>query len=273
MQFASRPDRAPLAAWPDLVEELDRWGEAGRIAEFWWRDDDAATATQLLFDLLALAPPVPLALAVIPELADDALAAAVTAAAHVHVLQHGWGHINHGGAGKKSEFPAGRPAPQVAEELAAGQRRLAALFGRRALPALAPPWNRFADDFLPLLFAAGITALSRAQPRRSRSPAPGVVEVNVHVDLVAWKAGGGFIGEDAALGGLVAHLAARRQGAADADEPTGILTHHLVGDAATGDFLRRLTALLGHHPAARWVDAAELFAPSAPLHCAGNSVP
>jgi hypothetical protein len=46
----------------------------------------------------------------------------------------------------------------------------------------------------------------------------------------------------------------------DAEEPTGILTHHLVQDEATDTFLRKLAAITGVHRAARWLDATEVFA-------------
>jgi hypothetical protein len=83
--------------------------------------------------------------------------------------------------------------------------------------------------------------------------------VNVHADLVDWRGDGGFIGEAAALGLVLRHLGNRRLGRADVDEPTGILTHHLVQDAATERFLSKLLALTRSHPAARFVPIAELF--------------
>jgi hypothetical protein len=38
--------------WPDLVAELDRWGETGHVASLWWRDDDAVAPTPVLTALL-----------------------------------------------------------------------------------------------------------------------------------------------------------------------------------------------------------------------------
>src|SRR5439155_22105520 len=108
------------AGWPDLMAEFDRWGEAGRIAELWWRDDDAVTATPQLSELLRLAGEVPLALAAIPAHARPELSAALFDAPQVSMLQHCWRHANHGGHGKKSEYPEDRPATIVAAEIAAG---------------------------------------------------------------------------------------------------------------------------------------------------------
>jgi hypothetical protein len=152
----------------------------------------------------------------------------------------------------------------VASDLSAGRTRLSEFFGTWALPVLVPPWNRFDEAFLLLLLRSGLTGISRALPRRSPQPAPGVIEVNVHIDLVAWTAGRRFIGEEAALCGLVSHLRARRRKVVNAEEPTGILTHHLLLDEETDVFLGQLIAISTTHPAARWLGAAEIFAP-APL--------
>jgi hypothetical protein len=248
------------ADWPDLVDELDCWGTAGQVATLWWRDDDAATASAALDRQLSLAGAVPLALAVVPAAAERGLVAALGYSPQVFVLQHGWQHLSHAGSDKKTEFPATRPRAAVRTDLAAGRARLSALFAARALAVLAPPWNRFEDAFLPLLAEAGLGGISRKDARRARAPAARLVESNVHVDVVAWKGDRGFIGADAALGGLVGHLRRRRLGAADPQEPTGLLTHHLVQDAATDEFLSRLLAVIAEHPAARWLDAAEVFA-------------
>ncbi|HZU87953.1 MAG TPA: hypothetical protein VE993_01725, partial [Stellaceae bacterium] len=161
---------------------------------------------------------------------------------------------------KKSEFPADRAPEAVRAELRAGHDRIAALFGDRALAALAPPWNRLDARFLPLLAACGIAALSRRGARRAAQIAPGLVEANIHVDLVDWRGDRGFIGEAEALAGILAHLQARRQGAGDAAEPTGILTHHHVTDAGAAAFLRALCAHVEAHGAARWLAGREVFA-------------
>jgi hypothetical protein len=263
MDEAPAAGPATTADWPDLVAELDRWGESGRTATLWWRDDDAAEACAALDDLLDLAGGVPLGLAVIPASATPALAERLAAEPRVRVLQHGWRHRNHNTpAGRKSEFPGSRSAAFAAEDLAAGHERLDRLFGSRALPVLVPPWNRFDPVLLPLLARCGIAAISTIKPR-SIAPidgvAGGIIRVNVHVDLVAWRSGRGFVGTAGALGGLVGHLRARRLGLVDDSEPTGLLTHHLVSDAATTGFLERLLARVERHPAATWTDPSEIF--------------
>src|SRR5690606_39595463 len=52
------PDMTLLASlrdeWTALEAELDLWAEAGRVASFWWRDDDATDVTPPLERLLRL---------------------------------------------------------------------------------------------------------------------------------------------------------------------------------------------------------------------------
>jgi hypothetical protein len=252
--------------WRDLIDELDRWEEAGRVATLWWRDDDAVAPSAALDRLLSINETIPIALAVIPAPAEPELALWLSHRtrlhdrSHVAVLQHGWRHLSHAGNGKKSEFPPGRAASEVALELGAGRARLLELFGPRALPVLVPPWNRFDDSFLPLLGGCGLSAISRATPRRTTNPTTGVIEANIHVDLVAWSDGRGFIGEESALRGLMAHLQARRLNTICSAEPTGLLTHHLVQRNATEEFLHRLFEMTDAHPTvAVWLDAAKAF--------------
>lgn len=247
------PADAAHAQWPDLVSELDRWEGTGRVATLWWRDDDAVAMTPALARLLSLAGPAPLALAVIPETAEPGLADALRGRENVAVLQHGWSHTNRGGAGKKSEFPPERPEAAVESDLRQGRERLTELFGEVA-PVLAPPWNRFAPEFEALLPRAGIAALSTMRSRGHGA----AVRVDVHVDLVAWKAGRGFVGAEAALGGIVRELRRGRLG--DSGGPVGILTHHLILDDATAGFVAELCAVVAGHPAARWTDIREVVA-------------
>jgi hypothetical protein len=261
MRLLPREDLVTTAGWSDLIRELDKWGSG--TATLWWRDDDAVSASWRLDRLVSIAGGVPISLAVIPAGADRGLAAWTAhlfPKARFSVLQHGWSHRNHALDEKKNEFPVERCRRAVISELTAGRMRLTALFGTRLLPVFVPPWNRIASCFLSLLTACGLGAISRVNPRRTPWPAAGIVEVNVHVDLVAWGENRSFIGEEVALGSIVGHLRARRLGEVDAQEPTGILTHHLVQDEPTDAFLRRLIAITKEHPTTRWLDATEVFA-------------
>ena len=248
------------ASWEDLDREIESWQALGRPATLWWRDDDAVADDPRLVRLLELARGLPIAVAVVPATAQPGLAARLARSASASVIQHGWRHTNHAPAKeKKAEFGTHRSLAVMAAELAAGWERLKALFGARALPVLAPPWNRIADALLPRLPALGFAALSTYGPRRSGQPAPGLAELNAHVDLIDWRGSRGFIGNEAALGAIVAHLARRRRAEVDGEEPTGILSHHLRHDGATEDFLVAFVARLRRHEAVRWVALGDAF--------------
>lgn len=249
------------SGWAVLEAELDLWQAAGRTASFWWRDDDAVAVTPALSRLLALAEDTPIAIAVIPGEVESGLADQLARVPNAAVLQHGWRHTNHAPAGeRKSELGAHRPPGDRLDELRLGRDRLRSLFGPRALGVLVPPWNRIAPDLVPRLPEIGITGLSIAGPRRAEVASAGPRVVNVHVDLVDWQGSRGFVGEAAALALVLRHLRSRFLAAVDADEPTGILTHHLVQDAATERFLRRLVATVRRHRAASFVPIPKLFA-------------
>ena len=252
-----------MSSWPALNQELDCWADAGRRATLWWRDDDAAHADPALDRLLALRRNLglPLALAAMPALIDDAATATIAGDSGAVVLQHGYAHHNHVGSGeRKAELAASRDPDVVMDELAAGWRRLESLFGDRALAVLVPPWNRIADDLLLRLGTTGYRGLSTYDARPRRLAAPGVALVNTHIDIIDWRGHRGFVGDAAALGLAVGHLEARRRGDADPDEPTGLLSHHLAHDEASWDFIDALAAATRRHPAVDWLDARTIFA-------------
>ncbi len=269
--FTSTGDRRsgvvpPPDAWRDLRNELDSWADSGRRATFWWRDDDAVSSTAALGRLLDLAREhgVRPALAVVPAKAADALFAVLAQRPEVAVIQHGYAHVNHAPRGdKKAELGAHRAAETVLAELAKGKDMLARASEGRAMAVLAPPWNRIDLAVAARLAPLGFRGLSTAKPRAARRDAFGVLQVNVHVDPIDWpglRAGmGGFAGAEATLAAAVAHLRARRLGAADADELTGLLTHHLVMDEPTWAFVDRFLAATADHPGAAWQDPADVF--------------
>ncbi len=245
-----------------LDAELALWAKAGRRATFWWRDDDAAIDSPALARLLALAAThkAPLALAVIPLKLDRSAAARIEAAQAVAVLQHGLRHENRAvTTEKKCEFPSRFPLDAMLAELDQGRAHLQAALNGRALPVLVPPWNRLAPALIPVLASIGLHGLSTYGARESATAAPGLVQVNCHVDVIDWKVTRGFIGEQAAIELLCAHLRARREGGGDAEEPTGVLTHHAAHDEATWRFLDTLLARLVGHKAAHLLPASALF--------------
>lgn len=233
-------------AWSRFAAEVER-----RKPVFWLRDDDAIARTPALARLLSLSQQfqVPVALAVIPDLAEPDLFERIGDAA---VLQHGCDHRNRAAAGeKKSEFPAHEPIEAALERLKSSRERLAALAGASALPVLAPPWNRVHRALAAALPGIGIHGFSSYGREES---IPGVVQVNTHVDIVAWKDGKRFIGDEEVVRLAMTFVLK--------EVPVGWLTHHAVHDAAAWSFLERLFALRGP----RWASAAELFSYTRPAH-------
>jgi hypothetical protein len=231
-------------AWSRFAEEVAR-----RKPVFWLRDDDAVARTAPLDRLLALCQEskVPVALAVIPDLAEPSLFEK-----DVAVLQHGCDHRNRAAAGeKKTEFPAREPIPEALERLRLARERLVAMGGGKVLPVMAPPWNHMRRELAAELPRIGILGFSGYG---EEIPLPGVRQVNTHVDLVAWREGKRFIGEEEAARLAMTYVAN--------DKPVGWLTHHAVHDEPAWRFLERLFALRGP----RWARAAELFSYTRAAH-------
>ena len=250
------------AAWDALARELDDWHRSDQQPSLWWRDDDAVADTPALRRLLDLADAVgvPLALAVIPGALEDSLLSGLEGRRRVHLLSHGFQHRNHAPAGaKKAEFGAHRPVYELLAEAAMGWERLTALAGDRAVPVFVPPWNRLDERLVALLPHARFGGLSRFGPRRRPDGLAPVIEVNCHVDPIAWRRDRQFLGTAETLARLTAHLAARRTGAVDRDEPTGLLTHHLAVDAAGWSFLAELLRFLAQRDGRHWLSAKEVF--------------
>lgn len=249
-----------MTGWTDLTGELDRWQAEGRTATFWWRDDDATAPSPALDRLLALQArrAAPLMIAVIPARADPGLAKRLTGIEGISVVQHGWAHANHAPVGaSKAELGADRPVALVLGELARGQIVLDGLFGDW-LRLLVPPHNRIAPALARDLPKAGYVGLSTYNPRRGAIAS--LLQVNTHIDIMNWVTRA-FGGEGPALELAVRHLRARRDGSADADEPTGLLTHHLAHDEDAWAFADRFLATVAAHPAARLVDVRDLYRP------------
>ncbi len=250
-----------MTGWDDLDREVETWAKAGRQAALWWRDDDAVRATPELERALTLsaATATPVALAVIPRDAEDSLARRLADAPAATVLQHGFAHANHAGSEERqNEYGPERPLAARLAELAQGWQRLAR-FPRR-LPVLVAPWNRLADDLPPALPEAGLFGLSTLGVRPAAEAAPGVRQVNVHVDIMNWQTRR-FTGVGAALGQLITHLRARREGDADPDEATGVMTHHGFHDEDAWGFIAELIGRTQGRRGVLWVPAAEAFWP------------
>jgi hypothetical protein len=268
--FASRPRlgqfhfdaekalRRPLSVWRSFGDELDRWSDAGKTATFWWRDDDAVAPTPQLERLFQCAQSVPIALAVIPRDVTRELVERLQDLSSVMVLQHGWSHVTHENGGL-NEYPASRSEFEVSRELALGRNLLNEFFGAQAMPVFVPPYHGFDDRFLPLLLFNGITAISRKGPRLSRTTAGKLLQVNAHIAPIQWTVPP-FFGEDEDyLTTIIDHLQGKRAERYDPAEPTGLLTHHLVQNERSYDFIARLIDAVSAHGAAEWLHPSDVF--------------
>jgi hypothetical protein len=244
-----------VTSWLDLQAALDGVAERGEAIRLWWRDDDAGRDHPALTRLLDLAAghDLALALAVVPMWLEPEGHARIAASRHATVLQHGFAHANHAPPGTRSIELGGREIEPILAELESGRALLADAFGCAFLAVLVPPWNRLDERLIERLRRCGFVGLSTMGRRAAAAPAPGLVQVNAHLDPIDWRGSRLFVGEAAALARLVAVL--------DADEPIGILSHHLTMDEAGWVFLDRLLGVLAAHPGARLCPPDELFAP------------
>ena len=228
-----------------LTAELARWRADNLALPVWWRDDDAVEPTPALHRLLSLARQtrLPVHLAVIPQGATRSLAGLCTRNCDVVPMVHGWSHVNHAPQGeKKAEF--GHPRSAALAETKAALDGLRILFGPDLLPVFVPPWNRIDPSVTAGLAAQGYTGLSAFTPRSGRLAAPRLVQINTHIDPIFWKGGGGLVDPDTQIAALADLLKKRRAGLQDASEPLGLLTHHLVHDAAIWRFSEALIMTL-----------------------------
>jgi peptidoglycan/xylan/chitin deacetylase (PgdA/CDA1 family) len=247
-----------MTGWRELEAALDAVVRDGKAIRLWWRDDDAGRDDPRLERLLELAErrALPVALAVVPVWLDAGAQARIAASPGTTVLQHGFAHRNHALDGQKSCELGGRAIATIEAELASGRDILVDAFGAAFLAVLVPPWNRLDRKLIGRLAACGFSGLSAYGKRAAPKAAPGLIQVNTHLDPVDWRGDRLFVGEVAALERLIVAL--------DPDEPIGILSHHLAMDEPGWRFLDRLLGVLAAHPGAVLCSPAELFAAPAP---------
>lgn len=242
-----------MSAWQGLEHALDEAAGKGQTIRFWWRDDDSGHDVPALERLLDLASyhGAPLALAVVPAWLSPAAHARIAASREAVVIQHGFTHDDHAPPGAKSLELGGRDLDEIDQELTRGREILIDAFGCRFVAVLAPPWNRIDPLLLADLPDHGYLGVSMFGPRPDRYAAPGLLQINTHLDPVDWRGSRLFVGETEALEALEAAL--------DLDEPIGVLSHHLVMDEPGWAFLDRLLRTLCHHPGAELCEPAAMF--------------
>ncbi|WP_186418366.1 polysaccharide deacetylase family protein [Bosea sp. CS1GBMeth4] len=248
------------AAWAALLAELDRWEAAGRRLDLWLRDDDATVPGEQLDRLAALSErfALPVLLAAIPLLAQEALAMRLEAAPLLRPCQHGAWHCNHAPAGeKKSEFGLHRPLPAILAEIAAGRQRLRELFGGAVLPVFVPPWNRIDPAVAAALPELGFAGLSCFR-KFVLGPGGGPRLVNTDLDLIDWHRGRTGRQPADLLAEMVRLLTIRR-GQPEPHQAFGLLLHHRDHDDTAWGFLATLLARLSGHAAVAFTGPDALF--------------
>ncbi|WP_086999700.1 polysaccharide deacetylase family protein [Rhizobium sullae] len=247
------------SVWRPLHEELARWQEAGKVARFWWRDDDAIEPTAALDRLLGLANAheTPLTVAVVPAKTGPALSERLSAASGVSVAVHGWSHENHAPPQeKKQELGGHRLAEAVLGELYSGFLTLQRLHPARFIPMLVPPWNRIDGSLVSKLPALGFECMSAFGRAAEEASIP---LLNTHIDVMGRGADrkGPRVGKphDELVSELVTELQDRFEGR---HEPVGLLTHHLAHDATAWKFTEGFLAETADHPAIAWKPATAL---------------
>ncbi|MEL6451145.1 MAG: polysaccharide deacetylase family protein [Pseudomonadota bacterium] len=240
------------ADWTPLRHALVACRAQNIAVPFWWRDDDAVAPTPALDRLtdMARACGVPVHLAVIPSLADPQLARALDPA-WMRPVVHGWAHADHSQAHeKKNEFLTTRSG--AVPEAARALDTASALFGTALTPMFVPPWNRINAQVMAALPALGYRALSTFGARTAPLAAPGLTQINTHIDPIWWRGSRDLVDPDQLITQAAAHLDARRQGDEDGHEPLGLLTHHLVHSPQIWAFVQRFVQEMQDGGAAPW---------------------
>ena len=262
---ATRVPPKQKADWRNLCDDLARFADTGRTLTFWWRDDDAVEPTPALERLIALARrfAFPVAIAMVPTKATRALGERLAAEPLVSTLVHGLAHENHAPQDeKKSEFGLHRPIDRLVADAALALETARARLGYGPQPIFVPPWNRIAADLIPRLGALGYKGLSTFGTIARREPAPGLTQINVHIDPIDWRGGRKLRCESDIIATVLKAVAECGRNVMDEAQPIGLLTHHLVHTEDAWTFCTRLLENLVGRPGVAVAAAPKLFGPA-----------
>jgi hypothetical protein len=161
--------------------------------------------------------------AAIPSLVSEAVIQesipySYQAAPYLQVVTHGYRHENYQNEmEKKAEYGKGRSIALVKKELEEGRRGLESRF-ENYFPCFVPPWNRFSEEYLPLLSETGYRMLSRDGGSYGHSGISPVPEFDICLDLHTAKGGKRLSAKE-----IFAQLAARHEAGQDF---SGVMLHH-----------------------------------------------
>jgi len=210
-----------------------------------FRDDDAGWANERLVALCDRFGTcgVSLDLAVIPGALDGDAQETLCELLQqhgplLHLHQHGHSHSNHQQSGRKCEFGSARCFDQQRRDIAAGQRRLKALFGELIEPVFTPPWNRCTSECCQALAELDFTVLSRIVGSDELDHF-GLADVSVSIDWQKKRDGARLSGPD------FCHYATRQ---IERQTIIGIMLHHETMDDAELECLARFLQHLQKSP-------------------------
>ena len=231
-----------MTAWLDPVRRALAADLPG--VTFFFRDDDAGWEDDELYRLLDVVTwfRVPLALAAIPtavgpRLAADLQSLVTSGGSTISVHQHGFAHVNHEPAGRKSEFGRSRPRNVQRQDIANGREHLQNALGLPLPPIFTPPWNRCTGDTTECLVELGFEVLSRDVTADPLGPAS-LHELPVCLD---WTGRRGARLGDARWGETIA-------GAIGPGATVGFMLHHAAMSAGDRRMLSELLEVLAGYP-------------------------
>ncbi|MEK0085220.1 hypothetical protein [Benzoatithermus flavus] len=245
---------AALTAMIPEVALAAKLAAAPGPATIWWRSDDVGVDTLQFVRLLALAQrrQAPVALAVVPANLKASCTARILNCPQATVVQHGIAHANNAASGKQIELGGRIDRKLLAERLKWGRERLSSAFGGRFLPMQAPPWNRIDPDVTSMLPSLGFSSLSTCGREPAAEAAPGLRQINIHLDLYHWFEPRGALTYEQAVSQLTTLVRAAN------GRPVGLLTHHSVMNEEAFVTLERLLTYVQQQKNMRLVGIGDL---------------
>lgn len=227
-----------LLGWALLRRETRLWQRLGHRPVLWWRDDDARHDTPSLDRLLTLSRRYrcPLTIAVIPAGSHEGLRTRLGRHPQVAIAQHGVTHTNlqppHTAC---DEFRPGTAPDAIAASIRSGADRLQRHFDH-PVALFVPAWNRMSPELIEGIARTDIPCISGRGGMRQTGRE--LDRLDVHLDLLRWRGGPRFRGEERFLRNVRQALRLRRR-AGLWTEPLGLLTHHLDHDEGAWRFLEQ----------------------------------
>jgi len=211
---------------------------------FFFRDDDAGWNNDELLVLLDFfeSHEVPIDIAVIPRFLNEDILNLIRPRVKrspqiIDAHQHGYAHVNHEQAGRKSEFGNARSFAQQLIDIRTGRFLFEEAFGVATFSIFTPPWNRCTEVTARCLQEAGFQVVSRdltATPFQG----PGLIELPISIDWFGKHKGDRLTFEE---------LGAQTANAISTQPQVGIMLHHAVMKQSDFEHLHNLLSLLSTH--------------------------